>query len=455
MSYPRPPTIVACALLSGCGLAHAQIVPPPWPPLGDNLAAGVPCSFDPAPNYPYCTDEGDTLQLTDGVFNGCDWVDERTVGWVVGDRVILIDLDLGEPAPVGGVTFDTIAGGAQVTFPSAALVLVSDDGLTYRYAGDALTESLSQEGGINYRFANTDLLGFGRYLRIAVIAGGFYVFTDEIEILRGEHSEWEAEYLDETPIAAEDVRAWAQAMVPWTTQKNATLTLLREAGDAIDARETLVDDAALTAAARAVVDEGRIAALADATVTEPDYRLGPPYRDPDRSAFAAVAAMNARIWPGSPVVAWMVPDGEWLHPLDGPVEGGTGAEVAVDMMQNDSATSSFVLTSCSDENLQLDLSVADLTGPVTFPASEILELAQVIHVEANGFNYRDDAILPEREGPFTVPPGVARRIWMTFRTRGRDVPPGRSRVRRRFTPLKPNPLLKRRMRSLNPSRSKR
>ncbi len=343
---------------------------------------------------------------------------------MVGDRVILIDLDLGEPAPVGGVTFDTIAGGAQVTFPSAALVLVSDDGLTYRYAGDALTESLSQDGGINHRFANTDLLGFGRYVRIAVIAGGFYVFTDEIEILRGEHSEWEAEYLDEVPIAVEDVRAWAQAMVPWTTQKNATLTLLREAEDAIDARETLVDDAALTAAARAVVDRGRTAALADATVTEPDYRLGPPYRDPDRSAFAAVAAMNARIWPGSPVVAWMVPDGEWLHPLDGPVEGGTGAEVAVDMMQNEFATASFVLTSCADEDLQFDLSVADLTGPVTIPASEILDLAQVIHVEANGFNYRDDAILPEREGPFTVPPGVARRIWMTFRTRGRDIPPG-------------------------------
>ncbi len=420
----RTLAIIACTLMLGA-VARAQEEAPRQPTPGDNLAAGVRCVFDPEPAYSYCTDEGDALQLTDGVYNGCNWTDEGTVGWQVRrDRVFLIDLDLGEPAPIGAITFDTVTGGAQVTFPAAALVFVSDDGENYWYLRDVLTEALPQTEFLNHRFVADDLRGFGRYVRIAVIAGGFYVFCDEIEIMRGDHSADQVAYLDDAPIAADAVRAYAEAMIPWVTQKNATLTLLREAGAAVDAREALVGDATLTAAAREAIADGCRAALTDRTVTEPDYRLGPPYREPDRAAFAAVARMNAAIWPGAPVVTWTSPDAEWLHVLDGPVEAEPGAEVTVDMMQNEFATASFVLTSCADEAQELDLSAADLTGPATLPAGEILDIAQVVHVEAFGYNYRDDAIVPPREGPFILQPGVAKRIWLTFRTRGRDVPPG-------------------------------
>ena len=420
----RTLAIVTCTMMLGAA-ALAQDEPPRRPTPGDDLATGVRCAFDPEPNYRYCTDEGDGLQLTDGVYNGCNWTEEGTVGWQVRrDRVFLVDLDLGEPAPIGTVTFDTVTGGAQVTFPAAALVFVSDDGESYRYLGDALTESLPQTQFLNHRFVADDLRGFGRYVRIAVIAGGFFVFCDEIEIMRGEHAAGNAEYLDDGPIAADEVRGYAEALIPWVTQKNATLTLLREAGAAVDAREALVEDGALVQTARETIADGRVMALTERTVAEPDYRRGPPYREPDRAAFAAVARLNAAIWPGAPAIAWTHPDAQWLHVLDGPVGEQPGAEVAVDMMQNEFATASFVLTSCADETVQLDLSAADFTGAATLAAGEVLDIAQVVHVEAFGYNYRDDAIVPAREGPFILQPGVAKRIWLTVRTRGRDVPPG-------------------------------
>jgi len=299
----KPSTLIACSLLVFATMARAQDEWRRQPSPGENLAAGRPCAFDPAPAYPYCTDEGDANQLTDGLYNGCDWTDEGTVGWQVRrDRVFLIEIDLGAASSIGKITFDTVTGGAQVTFPAAALAFVSDDGESYRYLGDVLTESVPQTEFLNHRFEADSVRAFGRYVRIAVIAGGFYVFCDEIEIVRGEHAREEAGYVDFGPIPADEVRAYANELIPWVTQKNATLTLLREAAAAVDARGP---------------------ALGDQTLIE-----------------------------------------------------------------------------------------------------DALEIAQVVHVEAFGYNYRDDAIVPAGEDPFVLQPGTSKRIWLTLRTRGLDVAPG-------------------------------
>ena len=88
-----------CLLLSGLAVAAslaAQDQPARQPTPGENLGRGKLCTFAPPPNYGYCTDPDDCKQLTDGIYNGCNWVDKGTVGWGVGrQRVFLIDLDLG------------------------------------------------------------------------------------------------------------------------------------------------------------------------------------------------------------------------------------------------------------------------------------------------------------------------------------------------------------------------
>lgn len=386
---------------------------------------GVACSYAPATNYPGCTDPGDALQLTDGVYNGCNWSDKGTVGWQVGhERVFLIDMDLGEERPIGKITLDSIAGSAQVTFPSAALAFVSSDGQKYHYLCDVISESLPQDKSLNYRFAADGLKGWGRYVRIAVLSGGFYIFCDEIEVMKGDHAADQAEYLDDAAIPADEVKAYAANLIPWVTQKNATLTLLREATEAVKAREGAVGDQAAIAAARAAIEDTRSGVLGHPDVQEPDYDQGPPYRVYDRRAFAAVAGLNRKLWPGKKAILWDRSDWAWLRVLEAPLDGQLGAKINVNMMNNEFATASFIVTSSSDTDQKVELDASPLTGPDTIPSDQIMTLAHVVHVEAFGYNYRDDAIVPEEEGPIVLGPGVSKRIWVTFKTRGKNLAPG-------------------------------
>lgn len=403
----------------------AQAPPARQPTEGENLALGKVCTFDPAPDYGYCTDADDPKQLTDGLYNGCNWVDKGTVGWGVGrDRVKLVALDLGTPLPIGKVTFDSVTGAAQVTFPSAALVFVSTDGQNYRYLCDILTESLPQDKPLNYRFVAEGLKGWGRYVRIAIVSGGFYLFCDEIEIMKGHHGMDESRYADDTPIPADRVKAYATDLIPWVTQKNATLTLLREAEEAVAAREKAVRDKGLIAEAKQRIREARTQLLADRSVVKADYRQGPPCRSYDRSAFEAVAGLNAKLWPQRPFVVWRDGDWTWLHPLGAPIGKPLGATLRVAMMNNEWATASFIVTSASTKSQELSLSATEFRGPQNVAADRLLRIGHVVHVEAFGYNYRDDAVVPQSEGPIVLAPGVSKRIWLTFKTRGMELKPG-------------------------------
>ena len=392
---------------------------------GLNLARGVPCRFDPAPNYGYCRDDDDPKQLTDGLYNGCVWTDKGTVGWQPRRNAIaFVDLDLGKAGPIGKVTFDTITGAAQVTFPSAVLVFVSSDGKDYRLLCDVLTECLPQTELLNHRFVADGLKGWGRYVRLALIPGGFFVFCDEIEIMAGDHTQGEAEYMTDDAIPADRVREVAKSMIGWATQKNATLALLAEADRALGTRADALADAQMIADARRQLDDTRKQCLIDPAVAPANYGIGPPYRRHDRRAFQAIAKLNARLWPDRPFVLWQTSDWAWLRPLDAPLGQDTGAQVRVDMMQNEWATASFVVTSTSETPLELSLSAADFRGPATLAAGDVLRVAHVVHAEAFGFNYRDDPIVPATAGPIVLGPGVSKRIWLTFRTRGLSVAAG-------------------------------
>ena len=124
--------VSACLILM---LAAGTVVAQPLQPTeGKNLARGKACSFDPQPSYPDCTDKGDRFDLTDGLYNGCLWIEKGTVGlmpgygWNVETMPIpLIDIDLGDAQPIGKVTLSSITGSGGVTFPLAVRVFVSTD----------------------------------------------------------------------------------------------------------------------------------------------------------------------------------------------------------------------------------------------------------------------------------------------------------------------------------------
>ena len=414
--------LIVLFALGAADSAPGQSFPDPSP--GVNLAAGKICSYDPSPNYGLCTEAGDPWQLTDGIYNGSRWAEIETVGWQHADSVV-IDVDLGASGAIGKATFDTIAGSAQVTFPSAVLVFVSTNGSQYFYLGDVLTESLPQTSLIDHRFEADGLKGWGRYVRVVVLSSGFFIFTDELEIMEGSHTEGQAEYVDPAPIAAADVLAYALGLRPWADQKNATLTLLREAGTEIDLRAPVLGDPVLETQVRDQIELSRGQVLSNLNVGTIDHDQGPPYRSYEGDVFSLMGEVNSRLWPGRDFVTWE--KGAWdpLGVMEGPVGLSAGASVRVDMMNNEWTTADFVITSCSTQDQTLTLSAADFQGPGgPVPAADLLRIEHVVHAEAFGFIYLDDAIVPQAEGPIVLKRGVSKRIWLTLKTRGMDLDPG-------------------------------
>jgi len=414
--------LLACSVCLATA-ALSQTLTPPQPSPGENLARGQACTFDPVPNYGLCTDPGDATDLTDGVYNHCEWREKGTVGWNVGrTRAFTISLDLGSEQPIGQITFDTVTGGAQVTFPSAVLAFVSTDGKDYRFVGDVLTEALPQTSFLNHRFRLEHLKAWGRYVKLVALPGGFYLFCDEIEVMKGDHTPGQAQFAEDKPIAAAQVTEYALGRAGWVNQKNATLTLLRYATAAVADRKAKGAPEAACAAAEKAIAEACAGVLTANAVAEANYEAGVPYRGLEGKAFAAVGALNASVWPGKPVIVWQDAGWNWLKPLDAPDK--PGGDVRVDMMMNEWASTSLNLTSAATQPSDLTVTVADFTGPQQLAADQVVKLAQVIHTEATGYNYRDDALVPLVGGKLSLAAGLTKRLWLTFKTRGQELKPG-------------------------------
>ena len=76
---------------------------------GENIALGKPYKLSPGSSYGFSADAGDATQLTDGVYSvGYFWVQKSTVGWSRG--TVQISIDLGEPQPILGLSYNTAAG---------------------------------------------------------------------------------------------------------------------------------------------------------------------------------------------------------------------------------------------------------------------------------------------------------------------------------------------------------
>lgn len=397
------------------------------PPVGSNLARGKLCAFRPHPNYSPCTGRpGDASDLTDGLFNNWRWTTKGTVGWAVGRTpVFSIFVDLGAEYPIGRIVFDSSTNlKTDLAFPAGVLLFVSTDGQHYNFLGDVLTEFLPQGNFKNYRFDSGNLKGWGRYVRFVIIPGGHFVFSDEIEILKGAHTREQARQLNIKPIPANEVNKFAMQMVGPVHRKNTTLALLHEAEDAVKVRSKILGNGNIIKAALNQLDKERSEFLSEKLSTEADYSQGPPYREWDRRAFQVVAELNARIWPGQPVVIWQKSDWEWLRPLEAPVDRETGAQVSVDMMKNEWATSGFIVTSASEKTVELSLSAEDFRGPETVSADRLMRISHVVHAESVGYTYRDDPIVPLEKGVVMLQPGVSKRIWLTFKTRSMDLKAG-------------------------------
>lgn len=162
------------------------------PQTGGNIAKGKTYTLSSAPNYPYCTDAGDTTQLTDGntYTGGGFWTQSSTVGWL-GTNTVTILIDLGSVQPIQGVSYNTAGGGAGVQWPVAIDMSVSNDGINYSNIGELVSISNTEHGNTPpaspyavHRYWTKSLPPVnGRFVKIAVTESPF-IFVDEIEVYR-------------------------------------------------------------------------------------------------------------------------------------------------------------------------------------------------------------------------------------------------------------------------------
>lgn len=157
-----------------------------------NIALNRPYQLQPTPNYRYCTDSDDRIQLTDGQYvQGYFWTQRGTVGWQNVSPVI-ITIDLGRDAPIAGASFNTAAGVAGVQFPIAIWVLVSTDGKQWFEVGDLVQAGNAQngpppsQGYAVHRFWTDKWQTHGRFVGFVVIPQGPFCFVDEIEVYEGD-----------------------------------------------------------------------------------------------------------------------------------------------------------------------------------------------------------------------------------------------------------------------------
>ncbi|MBU0606593.1 MAG: discoidin domain-containing protein, partial [Armatimonadetes bacterium] len=100
---------------------------------GKNLAAGLPVTLQPDPNYRLTTDPDDAKQLTDGALaapaKGFHSL-KTAVAWAYHDRVRW-QIDLGQAQAVGQVVFRAQVFDAKNTLPKTIAVSLSDDGVSF------------------------------------------------------------------------------------------------------------------------------------------------------------------------------------------------------------------------------------------------------------------------------------------------------------------------------------
>jgi len=171
---PKEAQIVAFLLVINCRLLA-----------GENIALRKSYTLAPAPNYPLCTDDNDSAELTDGKTFGSNWTQRTTVGWSRSPGNIEIYVDLKMIYQVNRVRLHSVGGGkAGVEYPEFIAVLTSRDAQNYSMVGFLESTSLARGKSQKepYVFDLDGLDVAARHVKLIIRPFGLYFFLDEIEI---------------------------------------------------------------------------------------------------------------------------------------------------------------------------------------------------------------------------------------------------------------------------------
>ncbi len=159
-----------------------------------NIALHKKYTMAKEPDYPFCKDADDAIQLTDGVYTkGYFWTQKSTVGWYRNKPVAII-VDLGKTEPIGGASWSCAActaGTTGVQWPSSIWVFASEDRENWQPLGDLTylgvrgKKAPDSSKYSNYTYSTGEFRAKGRYVAFFATVASGAIFCDEVEVHGG------------------------------------------------------------------------------------------------------------------------------------------------------------------------------------------------------------------------------------------------------------------------------
>ncbi|MCK5804165.1 MAG: discoidin domain-containing protein [Lentisphaeria bacterium] len=379
-------------------------------PPGPNMALNAPYTLKTKPGYGLCADPGDKTQLTDGVYSvGYFWTQKTTVGWSRANPAV-ITIDLGRMQPIAGLSYNTAAGVAGVGWPSSILLFASEDGKTWRFAGDLVRLSMklgvpSADTYSVHRFATSELKSRGRYVRLMVVQTP-YTFVDEIEVYRGNDA-----WLQGPPMGKEvaDPAAFFEktkvsAGIQWRLLSD--LAAIEEAVGKSDLAKATAD-----ALLKRVSRLGARIETAE-HVTDSNFRTVLPLNPLHSEVYALNAPLlRARGLRG--VSAWKCSRWEPLQPTDAPERPGAVPSMRIDLMRNEVRADAVNFVNAGDREVDVTLRLEGLPDkgiPVTLRDVLFTDTMQKTPVAAALPHARKD---DDGNWLVSVSAGCSKQVWLS------------------------------------------
>ncbi len=371
-------------------------------PAGPNIALGKKYTLEPRPNYPYCTDPDDDIQLTDGIYTkGYFWTQKSTVGWKGGRAYITIDL--GKHENICGASFNTAGGRAGVTFPSTITVFTSDDAKKWAFVGD-----LAILGMVNgapafdaysiFRYASNDLKGSGRYVKF-VIFGTNFLFVDEIEIYGGGDGSTLEASIDNPVRFTENMAFETGARQRVRVDLDNMEMRLAEAG--------LLDDAAKV---KIQAIGQKIPHMYENCDNPNDFKAVFPLglQNEQEEVFALNSKLLAKAGYKVPFV-WK--NNRWKNLEINEIPNVAGIQsIEIEMMRNEVRGETFNICNPTEAKLEGRIAVEGIPKEANLIVNEVLFTDTAKHKPVS------DAIVPmDCDSPFDLLAGCNKQIWLSFK----------------------------------------
>jgi hypothetical protein len=381
---------------------------------GENIALHRSVTFLFKPNYYQSTDENDARQLTDGIYapktEGVSmWSLKETVGWQTKASPVTVTVDLETVQPISGVSYSTTGGAAEVGWPYAIFVTVSDDGDEFKIAGDLVRQTPNApfgDGERRFRYVSNDLNAKGRYVRLMIVPRGVYTFCDEIEVHAGPDR-----LLDEA--AHGDVVKDMEPLLRRLKTRVGIQNRLRKdivAAEKAIAESTLSADKQTELKARLRTAEAQIPNLPE--VDPIAGKITFPINDTHAEIHSVHGELvRSRGLPD--IMAWQKNRYDPLNPNEAPDKPPAHPTLSIRMMKNEFRAESFLITNCREEALNFRITLA---GMPQSPEPSWLMLSSVPWTDTYSGVPVAAALPPavfERGGyRLSVPAGMTRKVWL-------------------------------------------